>query len=122
MQKTKWTCFIVCLLFMNTEVKAASRPFGAGVFLGEPTALTGKVWVNDREAFDFGFGYWFHDYFLVYGDYLWHFDRFRSEHSFFAHTQPYLGVGASLFFSTSSPSRSRNREHSDSVSLAARIP
>lgn len=120
MRKSNWIA--LTLLFMSATAEASPRTFGAGVVFGEPTALTGKMWTSENEAFDFGFGYWFDDFYLFYGDYLWHFDHFRSEYSFFSHTRPYVGVGGSLFISTSSPTRSRNRSHSDSVSIAARIP
>lgn len=113
---------LTLLLFTNSIAFAGPQTFGAGVVLGEPTALTGKLWHAEKEAIDFGFGYWFDDYFLFYGDYLWHFDRFNSQHSFFNHMQAYVGVGGSIFLSTSSPGVSRNRNRSDSVSLALRIP
>ncbi|MBI5630611.1 MAG: hypothetical protein HY921_06985 [Elusimicrobia bacterium] len=44
--------------------------FGAGVILGDPTGLTLKTWVDDRQAFDVGVG--FSGDAAFYADYLLH--------------------------------------------------
>ena len=55
----------------------ANKTFGLGLELGEPTGLTGKYFVSQSGALDFGVGYNFDPYyygdgFHVYADYLWH--------------------------------------------------
>jgi len=44
--------------------------FGAGVVLGAPTAVTGKLWLDGTRAVDVGLGW--NSELTVYGDYLWH--------------------------------------------------
>ena len=43
---------------------------GIGAVLGDPIGLTGKYWVKDAHAFDFGFGA--SHTFVMWGDYVWH--------------------------------------------------
>ncbi len=43
---------------------------GVGVVLGNPTAVTGKVWLDPSQAVDAGLG--FSTHFAAYGDYLLH--------------------------------------------------
>ena len=40
-----------------TEV-GYGRKFGLGLELGDPTGLTGKLWVGPTNALDFGLGFW----------------------------------------------------------------
>ena len=71
--------------------------------MGEPTALTAKVWTRKNEAFDAAIGYDFNDFFLLYADYLWHFPEWFAKASIRSGTlQPYLGVGGILWFDTAS--------------------
>lgn len=66
---------------------------GAGVVLGSPTGITGKLWLDGSHAIDAGIG--FDSDVLLYGDYLWH--------SYSIFPQPaegklpvYLGLGAQV--------------------------
>jgi len=63
---------LVCLLAAGLSPAAAqnSGSIGAGVIIGNPNGLTGKLWLNEGQALDFGLG--FGDNIAVYGDYLWH--------------------------------------------------
>src|SRR5262245_27361599 len=40
-----------------TEV-GYGRKFGLGVVIGDPTGLTGKLWIAPTNALDFGLGFW----------------------------------------------------------------
>lgn len=67
----------VALLALVCLVAAASPSwaqkagdFGAGVVLGAPTAVTAKLWLDDKRAVDAGLGW--NSELTVYGDYLWH--------------------------------------------------
>lgn len=57
---------------------SANKTFGLGLELGQPTGLTGKYFLNDSNALDFGLGYIYHSYWYgddglhFYLDYLWH--------------------------------------------------
>src|SRR5262245_11059988 len=44
-----------------TEVGGARR-FGLGFQLGDPTAITGKVFLGGENALDFGLGFWGYGY------------------------------------------------------------
>ena len=55
----------------------ANKTFGLGAELGEPAGLTGKYFISDSTALDFGVGwiyrhYYYGDGFHVYGDLLFH--------------------------------------------------
>lgn len=57
---------------------SANKTFGLGLELGQPTGLTGKYFLSDSNALDFGVGYIYHSYrygddgLHLYADYLWH--------------------------------------------------
>jgi hypothetical protein len=62
---------LVCLLAAAAPVHAQKAgDAGAGVILGAPTAVTGKLWLDGTRAVDIGLGW--HSELTVYGDYLWH--------------------------------------------------
>ncbi len=52
--------------------------FGAGLELGEPSGLTGKLFLTPSQAIDFGIGDLYHNYYVpgdgvhIYVDVLWH--------------------------------------------------
>jgi hypothetical protein len=55
----------------------ANKTFGLGLELGEPTGLTGKLFVSSNAALDFGIGYAYQNYYYddglhIYGDILFH--------------------------------------------------
>ncbi len=56
----------------------ANKKFGVGLELGEPTGITGKLFVSRNQAIDFGIGDLYHNYYVggeglhLYLDYLWH--------------------------------------------------
>jgi hypothetical protein len=55
----------------------ASKTFGLGLELGEPTGLNGKYFLSETGALDFGVGwiyrhYYYDDGLHIYLDYLWH--------------------------------------------------
>lgn len=77
---------------------AQDSGFGLGVILGEPTGISGKAWLNDRNAVDVGMAWSFRSkgFFHVHADYLWHFpDVIMSQEQFVLYTGPgaRLGVG-----------------------------
>ena len=87
--------FFVCLVVLSPVSRAQDSGFGIGVILGEPTGLSGKVWLSRHEAVDMGLAYSFRDkgYFHIHGDYLWHFpDVIQSTERF----PLYAGIGGRL--------------------------
>ncbi len=74
----------------------ANKKFGLGLELGEPSGLTGKVFITRSSAIDFGVGYMYDDYYYgdgvhVYADYLWHPMTLASTPSF--ELPFYIGAG-----------------------------
>lgn len=63
---------LVCLLALGATDARAQKAgdFGAGVIVGGPTAITGKLWLSGTQAADLGVGWYSRP--TVYGDYLWH--------------------------------------------------
>jgi len=62
---------LVCLFASSTSALAQSKgAMGVGVVVGAPTAVTGKLWLDNTTAVQAGLG--FDDRFTVYGDFLWH--------------------------------------------------
>jgi len=64
MKRTLLTTFAAALLLavvgqsaQATEV-GYSRKFGLGIVIGDPTGLSGKLWVAPTNSFDFGLGFW----------------------------------------------------------------
>lgn len=57
---------------------SANKTFGLGLELGQPTGITGKYFLTDSNALDFGLGYIYHNRWYgndgvhLYLDYLWH--------------------------------------------------
>ena len=101
--------------------------FGAGLVLGEPTALTGKYWWSAKDAVDVGLSFFQSNFILVYGDYLRHFAGIWGRSSpFVAHLQPYAGIGA--FFASIANVNSYDAPYfyhpssSASSAFAVRIP
>ena len=46
-------------LIMVSLLKAQEKGIGAGILIGEPTGLSGKYWLDNSRALDFGIGYSF---------------------------------------------------------------
>ncbi|MBA3538785.1 MAG: DUF3996 domain-containing protein [Deltaproteobacteria bacterium] len=74
----------------------ANKIFGVGLELGEPTGLTGKYFLSDASALDFGIGwiyshYYYGDGLHLYADYLYHPTSLVSSAAF--ELPLYIGVG-----------------------------
>ena len=122
---------LVCGLSQSAHSAAAAksstggRNFGLGAILGSPTAITAKHWANNRDAFDAGVSFALYDYFLIYGDYLYHFaGALGSRTKVAAALYPYVGIGGLVVFTTKDRG---NDEHflgrrSGTVGLGMRIP
>jgi hypothetical protein len=89
--------FLIVLL-SSFKNYSQERKFGLGVILGEPTGFSGKYWVSDEHALDFGLAYSFahsDNAFSLHGDYLFHlYDKIKSRYRF----PVYYGFGARIHF------------------------
>jgi hypothetical protein len=78
---------------------ASSHTFGLGFELGEPTALSAKLWLNHENALDFGLSFAYGDYVSIFMDYLFHFSgAFGHSSTFVSQLTPYVGIGGELAF------------------------
>jgi len=92
-------CFASTVL-QSTAVFSQDRGLGLGVMLGEPTGFSGKYWLNQENAVDFGLDDSFvhaHNALSIHGDYLFHlFDLIKSDYR-----QPdYYGFGGRIHLSS----------------------
>ena len=108
---------LVLLSFVLPSV-ASGKPtpgdFGIGIVAGEPSGLSGKVFVDDVHAFAAGFSFSFVDDTMhVQGDYLIHF-RGRLKGFEGGDWIPYFGVGGSVGI--------WQRKRQDDAGVSARFP
>lgn len=79
----------------------ANKKFGLGLELGEPTGVTGKLFLTESNALQFGLGEIYHHYYggdglHLYVDYLWHPTVLTSAEAF--ELPFYVGVGGRIWF------------------------
>ena len=83
---------LVVAVALPISTWSQDRGFGVGLMLGEPIGLSGKTWLSQQNAVDFGLAYSFRSkgYFHIHADYLWQFPHvIQSEERFSA----YVGIG-----------------------------
>jgi hypothetical protein len=119
------TLFLLCPLLANAA--PAGRKFGLGFVLGDPTAITGKYFLTQEEALDFGLAFNFNNYILAYGDYLFHWPGgFDRSSLFLSQLNPYVGIGGLLvFFDRTYYGAGKKYSYYDesaSVGFGARVP
>lgn len=122
MKKLLLALFVTLL---TTAAHARSGgPFGLGLVIGDPTALTMKYDQSSNDAFDFGLAFNFDKWILVYGDYQYKFaGAFRSA----PQLTPYLGIGAVIVGSNRSLDDTRHYQYftsttSSKVAMGLRVP
>jgi hypothetical protein len=116
--RTLWMLLGVCALFalaLPTHAQAQRRDFGLGLVIGDPTGLSVKGFLDDRQAIDgaLGFGFIGDDHISLHADYLYHFDIKRWD---IAMLDLYIGVGPKLGLHDHGP---RDNTH---ILLGARAP
>ncbi len=73
-----------------------NKDFGFGIILGDPTGLTGKFWIDRENAVALSLGNSYFGALRISGDYLWHFDAFKSKVvSLYAGPGVVVGIGES---------------------------
>ena len=67
-------CFLI--LTLGSSTAARQGDLGVGIILGDPTGLTGKMWLSSRQAIDAALSYDFrhNNYIYLHGDFLMHTD------------------------------------------------
>lgn len=91
--------------------------FGLGLMLGEPSGLTAKYWFNNVNAVDVHMAFDFTDEaFVIFSDYLFHFDAFKLASGANVDVPVYIGIGGKLAVNGD------DRDDDGDVTLGARIP
>ena len=105
--------FVILFLILSAGIaKSQQSGFGLGVMFGEPSGISFKYWLSERNAVDGGLAWSFIDNgsMHIHADYLYHFkDAFPAPN-----LDIYLGIGGRIKFSGTGNS-SDNR-------LGVRIP
>jgi len=87
---------IILIFFLATLSKAQDKGFGVGILIGEPTGLSGKYWLDDSRALDFGLASSFvHTYtaLSLHSDLIFHnFELIKSQFRL----PVYYGVGVRI--------------------------
>lgn len=105
---------------------AATKKFGVGVLLGDPTALSAKYFLDNRTAIDAGLSFGGH-YFMLFGDYLKHFPgSIKANNAFISSLNPYVGIGPLIAVDTEDDPHDHHHhifeDDDDDFALGARIP
>ncbi|MBM4171002.1 MAG: hypothetical protein FJ214_03935 [Ignavibacteria bacterium] len=92
----KFSLLFLFLLIISKFSLAQDKGNGLGIILGEPTGISGKYWLDNTKAIDFGLAYSFvskNSALSLHADYLYHaFDVIKSTERF----PIYYGFGARL--------------------------
>jgi hypothetical protein len=113
------------VLQFSSVAEASSRAFGAGIVLGEPSGFSAKTWLRSNRAIDMGLAFSLNDFFLLFADYDYHFGAvFGHSSPFVSRLNPYIGIGAALWFSTHNgrTDRALFTDNGNSVGFGLRIP
>jgi len=116
---------LALMLLTSLNSYAASKKFGAGFILGDPTALSVRYDQSEERAWDAQLAFGISDYFLIYGDYLVKFPGvFNSTEKFIEQLTPYAGIGPAFIFASKKdhPRGSYFDNRDDRFALAVRIP
>ncbi len=64
---------LLCLLgVLPCALSAQERDMGAGLVIGDPVGISGKMWLSRRNAVDGAFSVVSGNKLYLHGDYLWH--------------------------------------------------
>ncbi|MFA5511580.1 MAG: hypothetical protein WC313_03940 [Candidatus Kapaibacterium sp.] len=97
MKKIIIICFFAMFASLSLMAQGPrNKDFGFGIILGDPTGLTGKFWIDRENAVALSLGNSYFGALRISGDYLWHFDAFKSKVvSLYAGPGVVVGIGES---------------------------
>ncbi len=98
--------FVIPLaIFLIIDTYPQQKEFGLGIILGSPSGFSGKYWISESNAVDFGMGYSFsgiNNATNFHADYLWHNENVIKVD---AKVPIYYGLGGRLKIRPESSSR-----------------
>jgi hypothetical protein len=110
---------------VSSSSLSGENKIGAGIIIGSPTGLTGKLWLDSRDAIDLGLAFAFNHYFMLYSDYLVHYPgAFGAQNKFVAQLSPYFGIGGLIVVTSDDRTNDDGFQGKSrgSVGLGARVP
>ena len=89
--------YLIIIILSGTLSPAQDKGYGIGIILGEPTGLSGKYWLNNTNAIDFGLGFSFTHFnnsgIQLHCDYLWNiYDLFKTSEKFVIYYGPGIKI------------------------------
>ncbi len=109
MRKTIFVLYIINIIFIS-QLNAQDNGFGVGIIAGEPTGLSGKLWLGGTNALDMAAAWSFKGdgNLLLQADYVWHsFDLINISSG---KLPLYFGIGGRIIF------------QSNDTNLGVRVP
>ena len=113
--------FIIILSSVVATAATSNRNFGAGIVLGDPSAVSGKYWLESKKAIDMGIGWDSGSNLMVFADYLLHYPEWLANVAHGAKLMPYVGIGGLIKVYSDDNDKRRNNDDS-SMRLVFRIP
>lgn len=109
MRKTIFVFYLINIIFIS-QLNAQDNGFGVGIVTGEPTGLSGKLWLGGNNALDMAVAWSFKGAgnLLLQADYIWHsFDLIIVSSG---KLPLYFGIGGRIIF------------ESNDTNLGVRVP
>ncbi|MGC8858036.1 MAG: BAPKO_0422 family outer member beta-barrel protein [Ignavibacteria bacterium] len=99
----------IIFIFSYSTIKPQSK-FGLGIIVGEPTGISGKLYLSNTSSIDGAIGWSYYKYgsLHIHADYLSNIANLTNEVPF------YLGIGGRI--------KIRNKEKQEDTKLAIRVP
>jgi hypothetical protein len=119
--KAKPFIVAVILVVIFCGAARAQEGVGIGVILGEPTGVSLKAWINEKQAVDAAaaWSYSENDSFQFHADYLLHDSSLIQDKDFHGKFPVYVGVGGRIKLKDENGGHGRN--HHDDL-LGVRVP
>lgn len=119
----KWRsiCVAILITVIGGQTAHAQEGLGIGMILGEPTGISLKAWISEKQAIDAAVAWSFseNDSFQFHADYLVHYFYPVKSEGFRGKLPLYAGVGGRLKLEKDDGG---NRRNDDDSLLGVRIP
>lgn len=92
----KFILALLILVFVSTSYSLPGpqgKTASFGIQIGDPTAITTKLWTSNQNALQFALGSSFFGGLALSGDYLWHFDVFNTSQDLYLYAGPGVVLG-----------------------------